>query len=208
VVLHAVVIVVLVILAAREGLLGKQIKKIAVEIVHEKPPEKPKEPEKPKNEPPKVETPAPVQTAKVEPPRAAPRGAPPPAAVAPPPVIAPPPAEIAAFDFGGGKSVQSSSDPIELYRGYVESALRAKWARPLDLEDDAFVAEVEVAVSDEGEISQAEWKKSSGNGRWDASVRAALAAAKNLDRRPPAHFPARVLVRFDVQDTTEPVITP
>jgi hypothetical protein len=207
-VLHAILIGVLVLLAAREGLLGQQIKKIAVEFVHEKPPEKPKQLEKPKEEPPKVETPAPVQTAKAEPPRAVPRGVPPPSVVAPPPVIAPPPAEIAAFDFGGGKSVQSSSDPIELYRGYVEAALRAKWARPLDLEDDSFVVEVEVAVSGEGQIGQPEWKKSSGNARWDASVRAALASAKNLDRRPPANFPGRVLVRFDVQDTTEPVITP
>ena len=42
--------------AAREGLLGKQLKKLSVEMVKEKPPEKPKEPEKPKIEPPKVET--------------------------------------------------------------------------------------------------------------------------------------------------------
>lgn len=86
--------------------------------------------------------------------------------------------------------------------------MRAKWARPLDIEDDSFVAEVEVSVGGEGQISQAEWKKSSGNARWDASVRSAIDAARNLDRRPPAHFPSRVLVRFDVQDTTEPVIAP
>jgi len=40
---HAAIVVALVYFAAREGLLGKQLKKIAVEMVREKPPEKPKE---------------------------------------------------------------------------------------------------------------------------------------------------------------------
>jgi hypothetical protein len=123
-------------------------------------------------------------------------------------VVAPPPAEIPAFDFGGGKTVQSSSDPVELYRSYVESALRAKWARPVDIADDTFVAEVEITVDSSGEISRPDWKKNSGDNRWDASVRGALAAARILDRRPPPNFPGRVLVRFDVQDATEPVIAP
>jgi hypothetical protein len=37
-------------------------------------------------------------------------------------------------------------------------------------------------------------------------VRAALAATKSLDRPPPTNFPPRIVVRFDVQDATEPVI--
>src|SRR5215510_14175726 len=54
---HALIVIVGFYFAARGGLLGNQMKKIAVEMVKEKPPEKPKEPEKPKAEPPKVEPP-------------------------------------------------------------------------------------------------------------------------------------------------------
>ncbi len=57
-----------------------------------------------------------------------------------------------------------------------------------------------------GKISQQEWKKSSGDKRWDDSVRAAIAAIKSLDRTPPTNFPPRVVIRFDVQDATEPII--
>ena len=70
---HALIVVVMFYFAARQGLLGKQMKKIAVEMVKEKPPEKPKEPEKPKVEPPKVETPKVVEKPKeVEEAKAAP----------------------------------------------------------------------------------------------------------------------------------------
>ena len=52
---HATLVLTLLYFAARQGLLGKQIQKISVELVNqEKPTEKPKEPEKPKEEPPKV----------------------------------------------------------------------------------------------------------------------------------------------------------
>ena len=54
---HTLIVLAMFYFAARQGLLGKQMKKIAVEMVKEKPPEKPKEPEKPKVETPKVETP-------------------------------------------------------------------------------------------------------------------------------------------------------
>ncbi|MGA9451442.1 MAG: hypothetical protein WBW41_08890, partial [Verrucomicrobiia bacterium] len=54
---HATLVLTLLYFAARGGLLGKQIQKISVEMIKEKPPEKPKEPEKPKVEPPKIEQP-------------------------------------------------------------------------------------------------------------------------------------------------------
>jgi TonB family protein len=84
--------------------------------------------------------------------------------------------------------------------------LRSNWNRPADVADDDFVAEVEVSVDRAGRISNPEWKKSSGDARWDDSVRAAIAATKGLDRPPPANFPAGVLVRFDIQEETEPVL--
>jgi hypothetical protein len=203
---HAVIVLALAYFAAREGLLGKRLKKIAVEMVKEKPPEKPKEPEKPKVEPPKVEP------HKVEPPKVAvapqiePRKveAPPAAAaVAAPPPVAPPATDVPSFVFEGGKAVETSSDPGQIYKGFVEYALRSKWDRPADIADKDFVAEVEVAIDRAGRLSQPEWKRGSGNKRWDDSVRAALAATTSLSRPPPMNFPPRVLVRFDVQEVRE-----
>ena len=206
---HGTIIVLLTVFAAREGLLGKQLQKITVELVKQKPPEKPKEPEKPKDEPP-----PPQQIAAKAPPMEVPKAA----AVAPSPVTAPPPStgpvvapaamEIPSLVFDGGVAVQTSSDPVELYRGSLEYSLRSRWNRPSDLADDTFVAEVEVAVAKDGAISSPSWKKTSGNSKWDASVRAAVAATKSMDRPPPKGFPDHVLVRFDVQQLTEPVQTP
>jgi outer membrane biosynthesis protein TonB len=193
---HALLVVVVLYFAARSGLLGKQIQKITVTMEKkEKPPEKPPEP--PKVEPPKiVEPPKVVETPKV--------AAPP---VMAPPVVAPPAAELPAFDFDGGKLVQSSSDPVQLYKGLLEYALRSKWNRPDNMADDDFVAEIEVSVSRDGQISDPQWQKGSGNTVWDDSVRKAIAATTSMTRPPPTNFPARVTVRFDVQsEATEPIL--
>jgi outer membrane biosynthesis protein TonB len=197
---HALILSTLLYFAARQGLLGKQIKKIAVEMIKEKPPEKPKEPERPKVakiEVPKVEVPKVAEIAKVEPPKEAP-AAPPLASVAPP-VVAPPAAELPAFAFEGGKAVVSSSDPVQLYKGLLESTLRYNWDRPKYGDDHTYVAEVEVAVDPTGQISDPVFKKSSGHKEWDDSVRTALASTTKVSHAPPKNFPQRVLVRFDVE---------
>jgi outer membrane biosynthesis protein TonB len=192
---HALIVSVMVYLAARLGLLGKQLQKISIEMVKEKPPEKHKEPEKPKVEPPKVvEKPKVVEEAKA---------APPPTMA--PPTVAPPAAELPSFEFEGGKAVETSSDPIQLYKGAVEYALRSKWQRPDNMVDDNFVAEVEMSIGRDGRISNPQWEKGSGNTRWDDSVRQALAAVTHMDRPPPTNFPPRILVRFDVQEETETI---
>ncbi len=135
-------------------------------------------------EPPKiVETPKIVEAPKE-------MTAPPPTVA--PPVVAPPAAELPSFDFDGGKLVQSSSDPVQLYKGLLEYALRSKWNRPTDMADDDYVVEVEVSVDRTGQISDPQWKKSSGNKIWDDSVRQALAATKSMTRPPPTNFPPRV----------------
>mgnify|MGYP000992379219 CR=1 FL=1 len=124
---------------------------------------------------------------------------------APPPAVlpstAPPAAAMPSFVFGGGRAVQSSSDPVEVYRGLLEYALRSRWSRPADVADTLFVAEVEVEVDRSGRVSDPQWKKRSGHERWDASVLEAVAATTALTRPPPTNFPPRVLVRFDVQET-------
>ncbi|HEY5041647.1 MAG TPA: hypothetical protein VIK53_06550, partial [Verrucomicrobiae bacterium] len=69
-VFHAILLGLLFYFAARSGLIGKKLQKIAVEMVHEKKPEPPK-PEPPKPEPPK-DVPKPVELPKpAEPPKPA-----------------------------------------------------------------------------------------------------------------------------------------
>jgi hypothetical protein len=114
---HALIVSVMVYLAARQGLLGRQLQKISIEMV--KPQEKPKEPEKPKVEPPKVEVPRVVEKSKMA---EEAKAAPPPTADQP--MVAPPAAELPSFEFEGGKAVETSSDPIQLYKGAVESSRR------------------------------------------------------------------------------------
>lgn len=204
VVLHSAIVIALVVFAAREGMLGKQLKKLSITIVpKEPPPEKPKEkPVEPKPlvEQPKANPNPTPATPNPEPPKtlasAPPVSAPPPAVA---PSVAPPPAELASFDFDGGKPVESSSDPNVLYKTFVEYTLRANWLRPEGLEDYSFSAEVEVSLSPEGAILETRWLKGSGDTAWDNSVKRVLAQTKSLGRRPPKGFPGKVLVRFDVQ---------
>ena len=194
---HTLIVLAMFYFAARQGLLGKQMKKIAVEMVKEKPPEKPKEPEKPKVETPKVETPKMLEKPKaVEEAKAAP----PPTAA--PPAVAPPAAELPSFEFEGGKAVETSSDAVQIYKGYLEYALRSKWNRPDNLADDNYVAEVDIAVNRAGDVGDPVWSKGSG----DESVRKVFAAVNRLDHPPPTNFPSRVTIRFDVQGETEPVL--
>ena len=167
-------------------------------MIKEKPPEKPKPLEKPKVEPPK-EPPKMVAAPKETPPREAPPAA-------GPPTVAPPAAELPSFTFSGGRTVESSSDPVQLYKGLLEYAFRSKWDRPQNLHDDDYVAEVSVKVGPHGRVSDPVWLKGSGNSRWDDSVRRAIAKVTNLDSAPPTNFPPQVVIRFDVQQETEPVL--
>jgi outer membrane biosynthesis protein TonB len=208
-VFHGAIVVALFYFAAREGLLGKELKKIAVEMVKEKPPEEKKpEPEEPAEEVAKAEQPEP-EPVKETPPSAPPAtardaAAPPPATdLAAPPVVAPPSVEVPSFTFGGGRAVRTSSDPVQLYKGFLEYSLRSRWNRPAEVEDHLFVAEVEISVDATGRISNPAWKKGSGHERWDASVRQAIAATPTVNRAPPTNFPPRVLLRFDVLEVEE-----
>jgi hypothetical protein len=200
-VVHAVLLGVLFYFAAKEGLLGKKVQKIAVEMVKEKKPE----PEKPKPEPPKVEPP------KVDVPKEPPKYVEPKVVSQPvtaPPVVAPPANDVPSFEFEGGKAVNSESDPVQLYKGYIEYQLRSKWNRPDNLPDDSYVAEVAVNVDREGNLSQPQWLKGSGDEKWDQTVKEVFKVVPQIDRRPPTNFPPVVTIRFDVQEETEPVLMP
>lgn len=201
-VFHGLIIVALIYFAAHEGYLGKKLKEITVyKVEKEKPPEKP--PEKPKAEPPK-EQPKPVEQPRVA---EAPKPQAAPSTVAPP-VVAPPSADVPSFEFSdGAKAVNSESDPVQLYKGYLEYTLRSKWNRPDNMDDDNYVAEVTVNVDKQGDLGPAKWLKGSGNAQWDASVKEVFKAVQQIDRRPPTNFPPNVIIRFDVQEETEPVMT-
>ena len=207
-VFHSVIVLALFFFAAREGMLGKSLKKIAVVMVpKEKPPEKPKEkPPEPKPEIAQKED-KPVETVKAAatPPPATASVAPPPVAVA----AAPAAAQLAAFDFTDGAKVQQTTitDPLMVYKGLVEFTIRQKWIRPESMADKDFIAEVEVALDNSGHVIGNEWKKGSGDKQWDASVRKAVAQTQSISRPPPKGFPGKFLVRFDVQVDTEPLLS-
>jgi outer membrane biosynthesis protein TonB len=187
--------------AAREGLLGKKVQKIAVEMVKEKKPESPKpKPEPPKVEPPKVETP------KVDTPKMETAKAPPPAATAP--MVAPPANDTPDLVFSdGAKAVNEESDPVQLYKGRIEYLLRSKWNRPENMPDDNYVAEVAVSVDKQGNIHQTQWLSGSGDSKWDQTVKDVFKLVTTVGHAPPTNFPPNVTIRFDVQEETEPVMT-
>ncbi len=200
-VFHGLIAVAIVYFAAREGVLGKQLKKLAVSMVKEKPPEKPKTPDKPKDEPPKE-----VPKLAVAPKMTAPKDVAPPASTASaPPAYAPPAVDVPSFSFGGGRDV-GTGDAISAYQGEIQSSFMGNWKRPEDVDDSKFIAEVDIQVDKDGTLSDPVWKKGSGNSRWDDSVKAALAATKSLPLPPPKNFPSHVVVRFDVTEETQPIM--
>ncbi len=190
---HAVLLAVLLYFAARSGILGNQMKNIAVRMIKEPPKPKPKPPPpkvEPPREPPKVvQVPKPVAMAKP--------------VVQAPPTVAPPTTELPSFDFDGGRAVATSSDPVQLYKGALEYAFHSKWNRPDNMNDDAYEADITVDVDRDGTISNPQWEKSSGNAVWDKSVQEAIDAVKSMDRPPPTNFPPQVTIRFDVEQETE-----
>jgi hypothetical protein len=195
---HALLVIVLFYFAAREGLLGKKLEKISVSIVKEKPPEKPKPPEPkiepPKVEPPKVDVPKITEAPKVSAPQSA------------APVVAPANNELPAFDFDGGKAVETSSDPVQLYKSRLEYTFYSKWDRPEDMNDDNYVDEVDMKVAHDGTLSDVQWLKKSGNPRWDKTVQDAIAAVTKIDHAPPTNFPPHIIIRFDVAQETESLV--
>lgn len=194
---HTILVLAVFYLAARGGLLGDQLHRYAISL--EKPAEKPKEQPKPKpDEPPKPVTPTVADIKPVIAPTVAAQAPPPVTTMAAPPSVAPPAAEAAPFIFEGGKIVKSSTDPVELYVGSIQRLLQLNWDRPQDMDDKSFVAEVEVAVDHTGKITYSDMKKSSGQKRWDDSVRQAIAKTPSVKGAQPPNFPSRVVVRFDV----------
>ena len=204
---HGILILVVFFFAAREGLVGKKLKQLAVTMV---PKEKKPEPPKEKAPEPKAEQAKTDQTPKIAipQPKVDTAAAPPPPAVDAAPAVAPPAASLPAFEFSdGAKEVQSISDPTGIYKALIEHTLRSRWNRPEDIADETYVAEVELSVDAKGKVTEYRWLKGSGDKRWDDSVKAVVAQTKTISRPPPKGFPVKFPVRFDVETSrTEPVI--
>ncbi|SPE50776.1 putative TonB-dependent receptor [Verrucomicrobia bacterium] len=211
-VFHSLLILAIVFLAAREGLIGKKLKQLAVTMV---PKEKKPEPPKEKPPEPKVEPTKPAEAPKLA--AAAPRvDTAPPASAPPPPsaavgtaaVAAPAAVNLPDISFeDGAKDVQTISDANGVYKALVEHSLRSRWNRPEDIADDNYAAEVEVSVDRSGEIKGYTWLAGSGDKRWDDSVRAVMGQTRTISRPPPKGFPPKFNVRFDVESLrTEPVM--
>lgn len=198
-VVHASLIGALVFFAAKEGLLGKKLKQLTVTMV---PKEKKLEPPKEKPPEPKAEPPKPAEAPKSAPqaPKVETAATPPPPAANDTPVAAPPPAIVSGFDFqDGAKEVQTISDPNGIYKAMVEHAMKSHWDRDDNVDDSKYAAEVEISVDSKGKLTEANWLSLSGNSRWDAAVKSAVAQTKTLSKAPPKGFPSKFVVRFDVE---------
>jgi periplasmic protein TonB len=205
-VFHSLLILAIFYFAAREGMLGKKFQQIAVTITKEKKPEPPKE--KPREI--KVEQPKTEQAPKmaVAAPKLETAAAPPPPSADLAPAAAPSAVSLPSFEFSdGAKQVQTISDPNAIYKALVEHSLRSRWNRPEDINDETYIAEVELAIDPKGRVTSSRWLNGSGDQRWDNSVKAVVAETKTISRPPPKGFPEKFLVRFDVETAkTEPVI--
>ena len=196
IVFHVVLGLLVFLMAAREGMVGKGFEKIAVQIVPKK-----KEVEKPKEEkkvePPKVDEPKKVT------PKPATREATKPVerAKAPPVLVsqeAPATAIPADFTFAPSSAVSTTTDPVEAYQGLVQYELETSWSYPKGLKDMGLVTEVEVNVDPKGVVAFKNWKKRSENKEWDDSVEKVFQKSRTLRRQPPGGFPPLVTVRFDM----------
>jgi len=190
---HVVVIAALLLLASKEGLIPHN--PLTVFFERKPKPESPKPPtrmpEKPAVKPEVVPAPeiAPVpatrqsaQTVVVD------RAAPPPSADG---VVIPgftPEGDVVA------------GTPVEAYRSYVERKLKSGWQEPGNINGDPKTI-VELSVTPDGKISTYDLIQSTGDRRWDDSVKGAIKSSEDLGRTRPAEFPERIQVRFDLAAT-------
>lgn len=190
-------------LAARKGMLGKVAQDmVAVQVEDKKPePEKPKE--QPKPEVAKVEDPKPTVTPTATP---APVNDPTPSpANVPPAVDAPAAVDAPEMFIQAAPTGPVITDKIERYRAVIQGAYLAVWDKPPGPDDANYAADVEVTVDSRGRILDPKFVKGSGDSKWDATVKEALAKVKEVGEAPPDKFPQRFTVRFDAVTDSVPV---
>jgi outer membrane biosynthesis protein TonB len=199
VIFHSAIVLALFFFAAREGVLGKRFQTLAVIVApREKKVEAPKpKPEEAKIAPQKAPE-APKVAATLAPPPRAEAAAPSPAAEVAP-AVAPEAVNVSGMDFSDGAREVQTGDANTVYKALVEHTLRSRWDRPEDINDENYVAEVELNLDPQGNVIGSRWLQGSGDARWDASVKAVIAGTKAISSRPPKGFPEKFNVRFDVE---------
>ena len=189
---HIVLILLLGLLAGKEGLLGKKIQALTVQLV---PKEKVVEPPKAKQEAPRpvVELPKPIQeTVEMRPIRPVEA---PVVMTAPPPVVEP----TVIFN-DGAKNVITTEDPIQLYKSKIERIFWNKWKFPTDSPEESSTT-ISVSINDAGTITGIGWTSQKignlNNDKFQNSVRDVVAQVQHLGI-PPKTFPRDFQIRFDV----------
>jgi TonB family protein len=186
-VIHVVFILAIGFFASRSGMLGKRMQALSVILV---PKEKPVEIPKPKTEIPVVKTPQITQPKQTTPLTETVKQQTSPVSVA-----APPPSEIPSIQFNdGAKDIQTITDPIELYKSTIEVNLKSVWQRPDDSDKSVMV---QLTINEQGKIVNTIWLNSSGDRRWDASIKDVFNKVKSISRPPPKGFPLTFKVQFD-----------
>ncbi len=204
VVFHVVIVTLVAWLAARKGMFGEKVQKEieAMEQEAKKPdPEKPKE--QPKPEVVKVEDAKPTVTPTTTPvPVTDPTPLP---GNVPPAVDAPNASDVPEMFIPAAPTGPVITDKIERYRAVIQGAYLAVWDKPPGPDDANYAADVEISVDSRGRISDPKFIKGSGDSKWDATVKDALAKVKEVGEAPPDKFPQRFTVRFDTITDTVPV---
>jgi len=192
IVLHLLFVGGAVFFASKEGMLGKKMQSLTVVLVPKPEPVKPVTVEK-KSEIPVTSIP----NKSVDVPRPAITDTP--KIVNEQPSVAPSPSILPSMEFSdGAKEVITISDPIEIYKLYIENYYHSRWNRPDDINDSSFVVKARIDIDNDGNVLKVNYLNSSGDIAWDNSVKNVVEKIKTLGRTPPKGFPDHFIVQFDV----------
>ena len=88
------------------------------------------------------------------------------------------------------------SDPILLYKAYIESHFKSQWETP----QSDYETIIEINITSKGEVSPVAIVSNNGDKDWIKSVTDALAKVKTMPRPPPKGFPNHFQIRFDTAE--------
>lgn len=187
--LHALIIFPLIFFVSHEGMLGKKMQTLSVALVPKTKIEEPK----PKAESPKMEVPKTAVPIELPKPVAQSVATPPPSVAS---TVAPTAVDIPSFAFNdGAKDVISTSDPIELYKMYMQTYIKSQWSTPEGFDK---VTDVYISLDAEGNILSTTFDQ--GNDKWDLSIASMFKRVKTFPKAPPKNFPLRFKIRFDMTE--------
>ena len=184
VIFHLIILFIIIFFAAKEGKLGQTFKSLTVVLspkqkIEEVKPKtvEPKLPDVPKVNVPQIQEEKQVVKSKSS-----------------EPTVAPNVVQLPSFDFfDGAKKINSTNDPIELYRLYLESNIKSAWQVP----DNDGVVNAEITIDSKGKITSTKILNFT-DLIWEMSVSQALSKIEKFSKEPPTNFPKRFTIRFDI----------